>query len=55
MIGTFQAEIQVGGKKILDFFYVIEDGQRSLLGRESAQKLGVLKLGLEINAITESM
>lgn len=55
VMGTFKAEIEVGGKKLLDLFYVIKEGQRSLLGRETAQKLGVLKMGLNVNEVTQSM
>ena len=51
VLGRFKATVEIGRNKIYDVFYVIEEGQRSLLGRETALKLGVLKLGLDVNEV----
>ena len=48
--GSFNSKIEIG-KNIEDaVFYVIKDGQQSLLGRVTSEKLKVLKVGM-INAI----
>lgn len=49
---TFDAKITVNdaaSSKITAKFFVIRGARKSLLGRASAVKLGVLKMGLEIN------
>lgn len=51
VIGKFKALVEIGEKKLYGVFYVIKEGQRSLLGRDTALELGVLKLGLEVNEI----
>ena len=55
ILGKFQAETQVANDKVKAEFYVIKgNSSRSLLGSHSAQKLGVLKMGLNANAIKEA-
>ncbi|XP_048001410.1 uncharacterized protein K02A2.6-like [Leguminivora glycinivorella] len=51
--GTFKANIKVGSQTQDATFYVITEGTRNLLGRDTAKQLGVLKLGLDINQIQE--
>lgn len=51
--GTFKVKIKVGNQTQEATFYVITEGTRDLLGRDTAKQLGVLKLGLDINQIKE--
>lgn len=41
------------GAKIFATFYVIENGRESLLGRDTAVELKILRLGRNINQIKE--
>lgn len=52
--GKFTAEIEVRHKKDVATFFVVQNGARCLLGRETAIKLKVLKLGYDVNSIVES-
>lgn len=52
VLGSFEAEICVGPETILAKFYVIKDGVRNLLGKDSAITLKVLKLGLQVNEVS---
>lgn len=49
--GTFNAQIEAGENKTVAKFYVVEDGQRCLLGDRTAKELNVLKVGFDINAV----
>lgn len=52
VLGSFDAVIIVGnGKTTKTTFYVVKNGTRNLLGKDAATKLGVLKIGLSINAV----
>lgn len=52
VIGKFYAEIQVeAGCKGDALFYVIREKGSPLLGKETAMKIGVLKVGLNINQV----
>ncbi|CAK1596120.1 unnamed protein product [Parnassius mnemosyne] len=53
VLGSFDAQIKVGPKSLLTKFYVIENGSRNLLGKETAISLDVLKLGFVVNSIEE--
>lgn len=53
VLGSFEAVTKIGTEERLSTFYVIEDGTRDLLGKETAVDLKVLKLGLEINMVSE--
>ncbi|XP_062541678.1 uncharacterized protein K02A2.6-like [Armigeres subalbatus] len=46
ILGTFQAEINAE-------FLVIRNGQRNLLGDTTSKELGILKIGLESNRVTD--
>lgn len=51
--GMFTAEIQAGPFKTDAKFYVIEHGQRNLLGDNTAKQLKVLKVGFNIGSLQE--
>lgn len=51
ILGSFVAEIAVGDKRLLAEFFVVEGGQRCLLGDKTAKQLGILKVGLDINRV----
>lgn len=53
ILGTFQAEIQIGKRSIEAEFLVVENGQRNLLGDTTSKQLGILKIGLEINRVLD--
>ncbi|KAJ8913330.1 hypothetical protein NQ315_013301 [Exocentrus adspersus] len=50
-LGSFESEIKVGARKQTATFYVIQNGSKCLLGKDTAISMGVLKIGLHINAI----
>lgn len=51
----FQSTITVEGRQeIIATFYVIKGGDVSLIGRDTAKRLGILKLGLNVNAMEET-
>ncbi|XP_058827813.1 uncharacterized protein LOC131687739 [Topomyia yanbarensis] len=49
--GTFSAEIEAGENKTVAKFYVVENGQRCLLGDHTAKNLKVLKVGFDVDAV----
>lgn len=53
VLGAFDSTIMVnnGLPGIKATFYVVKDGTRNLLGKDTATRLGVLKLGIGVNAI----
>ncbi|CAG9137613.1 unnamed protein product, partial [Plutella xylostella] len=52
VLGSFDSIIIVGnGKPLKATFFVVQNGTRNLLGKDTATKLGVLRIGLGINAI----
>ncbi|XP_062539175.1 uncharacterized protein K02A2.6-like [Armigeres subalbatus] len=53
ILGTFQAEIKLGRRSINAEFLVIKNGQRNLLGDTTSKELGILKIGLESNRVTD--
>lgn len=53
MLGSFMAELNVGSKTIPAKFYVVDIKARCLLGMESAEELGLLKIGMENVSINE--
>ncbi|XP_044753909.1 uncharacterized protein K02A2.6-like [Coccinella septempunctata] len=51
---TFETTVSLQGKhEIITNFYVVEQGDISILGKDVAKRLGILKLGLNINHIEE--
>lgn len=51
VMGSFEAVIKANGKVERTTIYVVENGSRDLLGKQTAMRLGVLKLGIRINQI----
>lgn len=51
ILGTFEASISVGKRSTDAQFFVVEGGQRCLLGDKTAKKLGVLKVGVDIDHV----
>lgn len=49
LLGSFDSSIKIADKIQNATFYVIADGTRDLLGKDTAISMGVLKIGLEIN------
>lgn len=55
IIGTFSAETSIGSNMITAKFFVVEGGQRCLLGDTAAKALNVLKVGVDVNQIEKQM
>ncbi|XP_062715128.1 uncharacterized protein K02A2.6-like [Aedes albopictus] len=55
VLGTFKAVVTVGVKSVQAEFFVIKGGQRSLLGDVTSKMLGILKVGLEVDQVSESL
>ncbi|XP_062701591.1 uncharacterized protein K02A2.6-like [Aedes albopictus] len=53
ILGTFVATIEIGKRLVEGTFFVVKDGQRNLLGDSTSKNLGILKIGMEVNEITE--
>lgn len=51
--GSFETIIGIKGREERAIVYVIEGGTRDLLGKETATRLGVLKIGVEVNEIED--
>nr|CAH7762554.1 unnamed protein product [Callosobruchus chinensis] len=50
----FRTTISVkNGKELVTHFYIVLQGKISILGKETAKHLGILKLGLHISTIEE--
>lgn len=52
--GTFDTTIKTNGRSVQTKVYVINGGSRNLLGKETAISLGVLKLGIGVQEITQT-
>lgn len=52
--GSFSAKIEAGSKHTIAKFYVVESGQRCLLGDQTAKILNVLKVGFDVDAVETS-
>jgi hypothetical protein len=53
--GSFFCDISCGKATINDRIIVCESGKLNILGREASIKLGILKIGLQINSVSEEM
>lgn len=53
VLGSFEANVTAGSEEHKATFYVIKDGTRDLLGKETAIMLNVLKMGVSVNSISE--
>ena len=49
LMGSFDANLKIADRSKNATFYVIADGTRDLLGKDTAVAMGVLKIGLEID------
>lgn len=54
MLGMFEAVIEVNGRNLIASFYVVNEGSKFLVGRDTAIALNILKIGMNINQITEN-
>lgn len=54
IMGSFDAEIEGGGRKVDAKFYVAKEGQQCLLGDQTAKLLHVLKVGFDIGNISQA-
>ncbi|XP_053691543.1 uncharacterized protein K02A2.6-like [Sabethes cyaneus] len=54
VLGTFDAIVEIGKRSTESKFFVVVDGQRNLLGDVTSKKLGVLKIGFEVNQVMNS-
>ncbi|XP_023312364.1 uncharacterized protein K02A2.6-like [Anoplophora glabripennis] len=56
ILGSFKAEIAINHNKQIGTFYVIKNGTKNLLGKDTAKLLRVLRIGLEnkvhVNALS---
>lgn len=55
VLGTFKATVRIGARSAEAEFFVIRGGQRSLLGDTTSKRLGILKVGLEIDQVAQRM
>lgn len=53
--GSFICLVQCGNRILEDRFYVSESGTSNILGRETSVSLGILRLGLNVHAVSEQM
>ncbi|XP_055540021.1 uncharacterized protein LOC129726870 [Wyeomyia smithii] len=51
IIGSFVAKVSIGAKAVMAKFFVVNDGQRCLMGDATAKALGVLRIGREVNQL----
>ncbi|XP_062538768.1 uncharacterized protein K02A2.6-like [Armigeres subalbatus] len=51
VLGSFRTEIKVGNRTELAKFFVVQEGQRCIMGDATAKALGVLRIGIEINKL----
>ncbi|XP_060806004.1 uncharacterized protein K02A2.6-like [Amyelois transitella] len=49
VIESFESNVRIASKSQKATFYVIKDGTRNLLGKETSISMGVLRIGLEVN------
>jgi hypothetical protein len=50
--GTFKTTIKAGDREVEAKVFVVEGGQKALLSRSTSIDLGILKLGVGVNAIS---
>ena len=55
LVGSFTANISVGEMEMDDEFVVIEGKGQPLLGRDTATRLGILKVGFGVNMVNEDI
>ncbi|XP_058823888.1 uncharacterized protein K02A2.6-like [Topomyia yanbarensis] len=52
VLGTFKAVVWVGTRSVVAEFFVVQGGQRALLGDTTSKRLGILKVGMGIDQVT---
>lgn len=52
VLGSFDAELRTGPETTTAKFYVIKNGSRDLLGKDSTIALKVLRLGFEVQNVS---
>ncbi|XP_062542140.1 uncharacterized protein LOC134210131 [Armigeres subalbatus] len=53
ILGTFDAVVEIGRRSTEATFFVVVGGQRNLLGDGTSKKLGILKIGLDVNQVLD--
>lgn len=51
VLGSFRAKVEIGFKSEMATFFVVQEGQRCIMGDQTAKALGVLKIGIEVNQL----
>lgn len=51
IVGTFEAKVTIGRKTTVAEFFVVKGGQKDIIGDLTAKRLGVLKVGIEVNNV----
>jgi ribosomal protein S27AE len=54
-VGRFTSKVEIGNQQVEAEFIVIEGEGRSLLSKETAEQLGVLRVGLNVNHISRKL
>lgn len=54
ILGSFCTDIEIQRKREVATFFVVDEGQRCILGDATAKALGVLKIGVEVNQLSEA-
>lgn len=54
ILSMFNANIRAGNKEVDARFYIVQQGQRNLLGDKTAKQLEVLKVGFDIASVRKS-
>ncbi|XP_062555577.1 uncharacterized protein LOC134220514 [Armigeres subalbatus] len=51
LLGSFEAMVKLGTRSVSAEFFVVEKGQRNILGDSTSKLLGVLKVGVDVNQV----
>lgn len=51
VLGVFEAHIQAGNNEVMAEFYVMKEPGKLLIGRDTATKLKLLKIGYDVNQV----
>lgn len=54
VVSKIRTTIEVGNRETITDIFIVQGGNSALLGRDTAMKLGVLKIGLNVNEISAS-
>lgn len=53
ILGSFVAVVKLAKRSVSAEFFVVEKGQRNILGDATSKQLGVLKIGVDINQVQD--